>query len=325
MRVSWRQAAVLVGCLVLAGIGSACAGATTVPAHPLVVVAAPLDQAAGPAPSGRLVFVVAGDLWEWREGAVRQLTDSERFEGPSWSPDGEWLAASLVGTNHSDVVLLSPDGDLQARLTDHRSRSRLQDSDWGRMPAWSPDGTRIAYGADVRTPDVALWTIGPDGRNARQLYIAPDTAGGVDHPTWSPDGREIALTVFRAGPSQVEVLNTVTGRTRRLTEAANGAYDPAWSPDGTWIAYVVRDGTRHDIWVSHPDGSGAARVTASGRNRMPAWSPDGAWLAFLSLRENGFDVQVLPIAAEGEIQPSDGRALVTGRVVEGPAGLTWGP
>jgi TolB protein len=278
----------------------------------------------GPTPPGRIVFVVSGNLWEWHDGAVRQLTDSERFEGPAWSPQGDQLAASLVGTNHSDVVLLSPEGDILSRLTDHRSRTRLQDSDWARLPAWSPDGTRIAYGADVRTQDVALWTIGSDGRNPRQLFIAPDTAGGVDRPSWSPDGGEIALTVFRAGPSQIEVLNPVTGRTRRLTEAANGAYDPAWSPDGQWIAYVVRDGTRHDVWLSHPDGGGAVRLTASGRNRMPAWSPDGTWLAFLSLRENGFDVQALPVS-DGDIQPSDGRSLVSGRVVEGPAGLTWGP
>jgi hypothetical protein len=59
---------------------------------------------------------------------------------------------------------------------------------------------------------------------------------------------------------------------------------------------------------------------------MPAWSPDGAWLAFLSLSETGFDVRVAPAPGAGqEVEPTDGRVLVSARPVEGASGLTWGP
>jgi len=132
--------------------------------------------------------------------------------------------------------------------------------------------------------------------------------------------------VFRQGAAaQVEILSVGTGRTRAITDAATGAYDPAWSPDDTWIAYAVREGTRHDIWLVHPDGTGATRLTMSGRNRMPVWSPDGSWLAFLSLSDTGFDVRVVPAPAGAEVEPTDGRVLVSARPVEGASGLTWGP
>jgi Tol biopolymer transport system component len=304
----------------------ACTPTAAPAALPLVVAAAPLaQQSSGPTPHGRIVFVAGGDLWQWRDGSVHRLTTGERFEGPAWSPAGDQLAASVVGGNHSDLVLVSAEGEIQARLTDHRGRARIQDSDWARMPTWSPDGSRIAYVSDARTIDLALWSIGPDGRNPRQLYTAPDTFGGVDRPTWSPDGEEIALAIWRPGPAQIEVFTAANGRTRRITNATNGAYDPAWSPDGHWIAHVVRDGSRHDVWIVHPDGSRPTRVTSTGRNRMPAWSPDGRWLAFFSLSEIGFDVRVVSIPAEGEIEPAEGRVLVTGRPAEGPAGLTWAP
>jgi Tol biopolymer transport system component len=232
-----------------------------------------------------------------------------------------------VGTNHADIVLLSPDGEFQSRLTDNRGRLRIQDSDWARLPAWSPDGLHLAFGADTRTYDLALWLVGADGRGARQLLAGPDGFGGIDRPSWSPDGTQIAVTVFRqAAAAQVEILSVGTGRTRAITDAATGAYDPAWSPDDTWIAYAVRDGTRHDIWLVHPDGTGATRLTTSGRNRMPVWSPDGSWLAFLSLGDTGFDVRAVPAPAAGaEVEPMDGRVLVSARPVEGASGLTWGP
>jgi TolB protein len=302
-----------------------CAPAAS-PSLPVVVAAVTLAQQPPAAtPRGRIVFVAGGDLWEWHDGNVRKLTSGERFEGPAWSPDGDVLAASVVGVNHSDLVLVSPDGEVLTRLTDNRGRLRVQDSDWARMPTWAPDSTRIAFAADTRSLDMALWSIDPNGRGARQLYLPPNTFGGIDRPSWSPDGDEIAMVVWRPGPGQIEVLTPANGRTRVITQAANGAYDPAWSPDGQWIAHVIRDGSRHDVWIMRPDGSRATRVTSTGRNRMPTWSPDGHWLAWFSLAEVGFEIRVLPFNHDAEIVPSEGRVLVSGRPAEGPAGLTWAP
>ena len=307
-------------------VAASCAPSVAGPHGLALVLAAPLAQGAAP-PPGRIVFVAGGDLWLWQDGQVRQLTSGERYEGPAWSPDGDHLAASVVGVNHSDLVLLNAAGEPQVRLTEHRGRVRLKDSNWARLPAWAPDGSRIAYASDDRVRgDLALWAVGVDGRNARQLFLPADNAGGVDRPSWSPTGNELALATWRVGPSQIDVLTVATGRTRRLTETANGAYDPAWSPDGQWIAHAVREGTTHDVWLTRPDGSETVRLTTTGRNRMPAWSPDGRWLAFLTLGDLGFDLRVISVAAEAdEIEPGEGRLLVSARPLEGASGLSWAP
>jgi TolB protein len=297
---------------------------TAAPLPTPLLQAAPLPQGPDSLPGGRLVFSVNGDLWQWQDGVLQQLTVGERYEGPAWSPDGDELVASLMGTNHSDLVRLSPDGDLKDRLTDNRGRVRLQDSDWARLGAWSPDSTRIAYGSDVRTFDMALWVIDADGRNRRQVFAPPDYGGGIDRPSWSPDGREIAVAIWRNAPSQIETVNVANGRTRQVTTAAGGAYDPMWSPDGEWIAYAAREGNRHDIYLSRPDSSDHVQLTNSGRARMPVWSPDSRWIAFLRLAEQGFDVRVIPVPAEGEIEAGDGRGLVSGRGIDAPSGMSWG-
>jgi TolB protein len=321
--MQWRRGSLLAlasALLLVVGCGRAAAPATLA----LAVMALPQAQADGPPPGGRLVFAAEGNLWLWQDGAVRQLTAGERFEGPDWSPDGTHLAASLVGTNHSDLVLLSSDGQIQARLTDNRGRLHIRDSTWARLPAWSPDGSRIAYSADLRSYDLALWTISPEGASPRQLFAADAYGGGLEHPTWAPDMSQLAVAGWRlASPSQIEIVTAATGRHRTLTQAQHGAYDPAWSPDGEWIAFVQRDGVQHDVWLVHPDGSQATRLTTTGRARSPTWSPDGRWLAFLNLSDRGFDVRVMPVP-EDEVVAGEGRALVTGRAIEGPAGLAWG-
>jgi TolB protein len=68
-------------------------------------------------------------------------------------------------------------------------------SDWDNFPAWSPRGDRIAF-TSVRTGDVEVYTIRPDGSGLRQLTHDLSNNG---HPTWSPDGRSIFFTSSRTG------------------------------------------------------------------------------------------------------------------------------
>lgn len=136
-------------------------------------------------------------------------------------------------------------------------------------PAYSPNGTRIAFDAGA-----ALALLDADGGAPRLLPAhSPDDG----EPWFSPTGTRL---VFSAGASASQAgarrdlwVSGVFGeRARRLT--GRGGSDPVWSARDR-IAFV-RGG---QVWVVRPDGRGLRQVTRRG-GFAPAWSPHGTQLAF---------------------------------------------
>lgn len=164
-------------------------------------------------------------------------------------------------------------------------------------PAYSPDGTRIAFDAGER-----LGLVDADGGGLRLL---PAAAGDAGHPAFSPTGTRLAFDVVTAdGARSLWVASTFGEQPRRLT--AGGA--PAWSTRNR-IAFE----RGRQVAVVRPGGSGLRHVTARG-GRAPAWSPDGRRIAFARGRAGVIRI----------VRP-DGRGL---RRVHGPRGvvaLRWSP
>lgn len=171
---------------------------------------------------------------------------------------------------------LPPSGDPSSPSPPSQSSARILISD-GYDPAWSPDGTRIAF-ASTRDGEPAIYLANADGSAARRL-----TSGSW--PAWSPDGRRIAFHRegdFAWGDGQILIIETDGSNETTLSR---GEF-PAWSPDGARIAFADGEG----IAVMNADGSGISRllggdflpVTPSIPNGIgkPAWSPDGRWIAF---------------------------------------------
>jgi dipeptidyl aminopeptidase/acylaminoacyl peptidase len=182
-------------------------------------------------------------------------------------------------------------------------------------PAWSSDGSRLAY---VR---------------AGQVYVAAadgtgeSVVGAGEDPAWSPDGTRLVVSRFDGKTRQLVVIDLSSGATTQLTDGGADSRFPAWSPDGSTIAFTTGntldlvpaaggsgrpldipgatldggpswspDGSRlafldagGQVWTTAPDGGGARQLTytlgpapAASLDTRPAWSPDGGAIAFTS-------------------------------------------
>jgi serine/threonine-protein kinase len=118
-------------------------------------------------------------------------------------------------------------------------------------------------------------------------------------PTWSPDGRYIALTSNKEGNTSVWVLEPTTGRAVPLSGLPLASSSPSWSPDGQAIAFDVQVSQNdYDIYVQWLDEPFPEVLTSHvARDSDPAWSPDGHHIAFVSTRDG--DMEIYVMSAEG--------------------------
>jgi TolB protein len=216
----------------------------------------------------------------------RRLTDREHPEyDASWSPDGKRLAFTFVrvtpGQGDLDVYTIAADGtDLHPVATTGPQLSHEE------SPAWSPDGTRIAY-TSTRDGNQELYVADVDG--ARAMRVTHDPA--IDaHPAWSPDGRKLAFATARWGDLEIAVMDPDGSNLVRLTESRGLDDYPAWSPDGRQLAFTSNRDGNFEIYLSDADGGHPRNVTRSpALENFAAWSPAGK-LTFVSNRDGGFDL-----------------------------------
>ncbi len=186
-------------------------------------------------------------------------------------------------------------------------------------PAWSPDGTRIAFVSNTfslegKTTDPVLsdpeiWVMNADGSGRRPLT---ENSYSDTDPAWSPRGSKIAFESSRRDlgdtDGNIYVMDANGNNQTNITtnspdECSSNCYqghddDPAWSPDGKKIAYVHgygppenpnAGGGAPNIWTM--DANGANRTNISNNPDlsafMPAWSPDGARIAFAGIVASG--------------------------------------
>lgn len=166
-----------------------------------------------------------------------------------------------------NIYTINADGTGTSQLTKDEGNSE---------PAWSPDGSRLAFVRYRNQLGRGIYVMNSNGSGTVSL-----TTGTPDEfsPAWSPDGSRIAFTRREIDNSEIYVMNADGTNRLRLTTGTTGGgdADPAWSPDGSRIAF-----TRNSkIYVMNPDGSGVTQLSAdAAKDSEPTWSPDGRMIAF---------------------------------------------
>jgi len=161
-------------------------------------------------------------------------------------------------------------------------------------PAWSPDGTRLAYVSfENKKPVVYVHSLATGRRAAVANFRGSNSA-----PAWSPDGRSLAVVLSREGGSQLFMMNADGSGVRRLLSSGAIDTEPFFAPDGQSIYFTSDRGGSPQIYRVPAEGGPAQRVTFDGSyNVTPRPSPDGKYLAFVRRDGGRFQVSVLDVAS----------------------------
>jgi Tol biopolymer transport system component len=216
----------------------------------------------------------------------RLTTDQTGYAVPVVSPDGQSIAVAYYGGGSwNGIYLLDRFGKGRTKL--------VGNSNFDGSPAWSPDGTKIAFRSTLHGPygDYGrIFLVNRDGTGLRQLSpeVADTDYAFDDSPSWSPDGKQLVF-------SRNGVLFLINADGTGLISTGVQGEEPSWSPDGTQIAYSSIAGGQDGLWVM--DGSFTPRRLTSPVDQFPRWSPDGHQILFSRVEAGVF--QLYKMSADG--------------------------
>jgi serine/threonine protein kinase/Tol biopolymer transport system component len=266
------------------------------------------------------------------------------FTGPSWSPDGKIIAASVatIGGRSKVVGFTSDDG----------SEKVLSSESWafaGRVH-WLPDMSGLLLIGGDNAGAAQVWLVNyPDGRVRRvtndlgtyrsiglthdgktfttvqaqglvNVWVVPEgnAAKATRLPTgnigfysssgnnlsWTPDGR-IVFVSNEGGIADIWIADSDGSHRKQLTSNGAANFVPVVSADGRYIVFVSgRDG-RRNLWRMNVDGSNPVRLTSGLADANPSFSPDGRWVVYTTTE--GVKSTVFKVSIDGgtPLQVSD--------------------
>lgn len=235
---------------------------------------------------------------EMQNFSVEKLFATRTVGGSTWSPDAKHLAFISNLGGRDNLWLLPPTGGWPTQLTISDQRQT--------QPAWSPDGTWIAFTSDHDGDEQwNVFLVSPKTGDVLNLTTSPETA--EKDPAWTPDERQIAFVSKPkvAASFEVELMDIATRHVRHLTkdspkELSNG--HPIVSRNGKFLVYTQNHASGRDSNVFLVDlatGQSKNLTPHEGEHNYSARdvSPDGNTILITSDAENDFDnVGLLNIA-----------------------------
>jgi eukaryotic-like serine/threonine-protein kinase len=221
---------------------------------------------------------------------------------PAVSPDGKLVAYSRMTPAESRLVVQQLAGGEPVTVARWPSL-------YSALPAWSPDGARLAY-----TSPRGLEVI-PALGGASRLLTTQSRDPKHGWAAWAPDGSKIAYT--SADTLYLRDLQTDASRPLLRTEEP---HSPVWSPNGKWIAYVsgnpqypaIANLAPSSIWVVGAGGGVPVRITEDRPlHASPVWLPDSRGLLYVSDQDGGRDIYFIRLSRSGAPESTPVR-LTTG-------------
>lgn len=199
-----------------------------------------------------------------------------------------------AGTAAEKAVASAPLETRFERLTD------LQGQEY--WPGIAPDGKSFVYVREVKGKlHIFLSRVG----GQKPIDLTEDSDVDNTHPTFSPDGQQIAFRSERNGGG-IFLMGATGESVKRLSNLGS---NPSWSPDGKEVVCATEGvgdplgrGTTSQLWAFQVS-SGEKRLITKGDAVQPSWSPHGQRIAYWGLRGAGGQRDIWTIDAKGKEQP----------------------
>ena len=285
------------------------------------------------APDGRSIYYNRGEaLWKTPVNPDSGAPSAEPVKvadlgstvirNAALSVSGKWIAYSA--TTATDNLISVPISPLTNEAIGSPSFITNEPGTRHVAPAFSPDGSKLAFTAQRRGESSNIWTAEADGGNLNQAttdggrfpswypdvknlaflsdrqghrrFWSTAAAGGndkvlfaiesIESPKMSPDGRQFAANLTKDGIINVATISVNGGEPKQLTHDRELAGWPCWSPDGQFLALEIKRGDDTHIAIIPSTGGEPIQLTfAHGQSWPHSWSPDGDKIVFAGARD----------------------------------------
>ena len=229
--------------------------------------------------TGTLVYLAGGVdasqsrlVWVSRKGEEQPLPAAPHvYSWPRVSPDGGRVAVG-VAEQETQIWVYDVSRDTLTRLTFEGNQNNV--------PAWSPDGRRIAFQSTRAGPGNLFWQASDGSGSAERLI----TSDNLQNPSsFSPDGQ---LLAFQDNPPEtgrdIWILRLADRKAQPFLRTPYEDTAPMFSPDGKWLAYSSDESGRREIYVQPYPGPGGKWQISTDGGQEPVWNPKGGELFFRS-------------------------------------------
>jgi eukaryotic-like serine/threonine-protein kinase len=209
---------------------------------------------------------------------LRLTNDNSQKEDPQFSPDGEKIVfvRRAASAPQAELCLVPALGGDVVPLVSGATR-----------PAWSPDGSRLAFILQKQGEAEAVATSAADGSDLRVILKSDDVFPFFGSLSWSPDGGLLAVSRSRGGMNrEIWTVPSQGGSSTRLTKDQQGTVSdmPAFTPDGRGVVHRSNRGGASNLWWQPLEDKPPVQLTTGpGPDTSPSVAHNGT-IAFLNSR-----------------------------------------